>query len=174
LQVGSIGTTVIINRYDIVGRLAASFFIMYDSRDKPNNGWTKDSYKKGIEGEIGFYELIREYIEDFPEPDLTQKRRGDGGVDFLYNKIAIQVKTNCKEDPKRIEHLKLSLRDIKRAHVFILMSICGTDIKFEGWMRKDNVFEVLMDGIYKTPYVPNKHLDKSMSALVTFLNLTSY
>lgn len=147
---------------------------MYDTKDKPNNGWTKDSYKKGVEGEKGFYKVISQYIDNFPEPDLTPKIKGDGGKDFLYNSIKIQIKTNCKDNPKRVEHLKLSLKDIRRAHVFILMSICGEDIKFEGWIRKDNIFDVLMDGIYKTPYVPNKHLDKSISALVEYLNKPSY
>lgn len=139
--------------------------------NKPNNGWNPASYALGIEGERLFYEIISAYIGDFPlQNETLYNGHGDGGKDFLYRKLTIQVKTNHKKDRNRLEHLKLSRKDIERANVFVLMSLCIDNNKFEGFIIKDDIKDKLrINEKFYTPYIHNKDLNKSVKDLVKYL-----
>lgn len=139
--------------------------------NKPNNRWNAASYALGMEGERLFYEVISAYIRDFPPPSETlYDGHGDGGRDFWYRGLTIQVKTNYRKDRNRLEHLKLSGKDIERANLFVLMSLCVDGNRFEGFVVKDNIKDKLRTSEkFHTPYIHNRDLNKSVKELVKYL-----
>ena len=81
-----------------------------------------------------------------------------------------QVKTNYRKDRTRLEHLKLSGKDIERANLFVLMSLCVDGNRFEGFVVKDNIKDKLRTSEkFHTPYIHNRDLNKSVKELVKYL-----
>jgi len=143
---------------------------MYSIEGKPNNRWNLDSYRIGVEGEKMFYSMISAYIQDFPKPDIEEKK-GDGGKDFEYRGVRLQIKTNYKRVESRVEHLKLALKDIERADVFILMSLhVDGRGRFEGFVVKEGIRSKLRKSEkFYTPYIDNGDLNKSIKDLVAYI-----
>lgn len=122
---------------DRISRIASEREVMHE-KDASSRQLTENTNETGLRGEFAFAELCGIY------PDVSKKRNGDGGIDFILPVfMKIDVKTR-KERPGGLDDLFLLVEENKVvADIYVLAVLSKDETKCEcvGWIRKAAVLD---------------------------------
>jgi len=154
----------------LINKIAAEREEMHKN-DSSGRQLTENTHEAGLEGELAFAKLCGIH------PDLTKKRTGDGGIDFIVPIfMSLDVKAR-NERPGGLPNTFLLVEEKKViADIYVLAIIYddGSPTECVGWMRKDKILEYpigdLGTGVinHQVPALDLHKMDTLLSRMLRF------